>query len=77
MNKVKRALIELQNWVDANGQGFSINYAAHNPTYIDGIPHHWSVQAGRTDREHYIGYGMTMDTAILDCYARWEQQSRD
>lgn len=72
MKPAERALIELQSWVDARGEGLSINYASHNPTIIDGVPHKWSVQVGRTDREHYTGYGVSHDAAVLDAFSKWQ-----
>ena len=72
MKQHERALIEIQAWIDSRGEGFSINYAAHNPAVIDGIPHRWSCQAGRTDREHYTGFGVTMADAVTDCYRKWQ-----
>lgn len=73
METSKRALIELQSWVDSNGEGFTINYCSHNPTIIGGIPHKWSCQAGRTDHEHYTGYGVTHDAAVENCFEKWQE----
>ena len=72
MKTRERTLIELQAWVDKQGEGMSINYCSHNPTIINEIPHRWVVQMGRTDREHYVGYGTTMEDAVVSCYTRWK-----
>lgn len=76
MRYSERALIELQNWATAHKSGLSIHFTGHNPTIINNIPHAWSCEIGAIGTpDYFCGYGVIQDTAILDCFYKWQKNS--
>jgi hypothetical protein len=74
MDSVKRAKIELQAIADKTVTGMSINYTAHNPSIINGVPHKWHCAVGSIHNKMYFSaFGVTEDDAVLKCLEKYQE----